>query len=98
MELDMYTSQSKSMLFLNSFNHLIDYKEVYKEKNIRKDSTKRAALIMRGSCILIAYISVWIFIFSPSEVSMIPHLLLFYFLNDRQQSKPKSHFTCIKTQ
>lgn len=58
-----------------------------------------AALTMRCSCILIAYISVGVFsFFSPGKVSMIPHLLLFYFLNDRQQSKPKSHFTCVNTQ
>lgn len=45
------------------------------------------------------HISVKIFIyFFPGKISMISHLLLFYFLNDRQQSKPKSHFTCINTQ
>lgn len=35
--------------------------------------------------------------FFPGEVSMIPHLL-FYFLNGRQHSKPKSYFTCINTE
>lgn len=69
-----------------------------RRKILVKAITKVAALTMRGSCILIAYISVGVFIFFPGEVSMIPHLLLFYFLNDRQQSKPKSHFTCINTQ
>lgn len=50
------------------------------------------------SCILIAYISVGVFIFFSGKVSMISLLLLFYFPKDRQQSKPKSHFTCINTQ
>lgn len=46
------------------------------------------------------FLSFFLFPSPSNEVAMIPRrrLLLFYFLSDRQQSKPKSHFTCINTQ